>query len=627
MQISYIRTRKMTTPVLVGCSTPNRHNSFDVSNIDSEYDQHYSSLKNEGSKSLSLNIDTDLGRRTPSLSGRDSELDRLRREKISSYFLIERYKLYITYAIVFGLFGIIFAVCMGAWKIMEKDPSLKELRERMMKTPREGPRICSSAYPNLRPRVKTLENVGEKLLLTPLIEKGLLDEARDGALVTSIMQTDVSYSGYLTVNKTTNANLFFWFFVSKETRAPESPLLLWLQGGPGWSSLYGLFKENGPFLVGWDYDSHQPYLLRNEHSWHKDHNVLYIDNPVGTGFSYADNEKGYLTTDEEVAEALIEAIRQFMILYPKLVPEAVPPSTKFFAFGESYGGSYVLSLADQYLEYKDQNSPIIKDIYLAGVGIGSGFISPEDQALYADYVNSVGYVTENEMAYMKENDKRILESLKEGRFADAEGYSQRNLLYIVHSIMSMTNIYDHTSESNYLTNNEFMCFVDQDHVRKGIHVGDAKLWKGIEAAKFLNNTIMVSKKPKLERTLDRGVEVLIYNGNLDLIVHIPGTNKMINSLQFNGRQEFLNSKRSEFWVWNPDTERGELAGYITQGGGLFYATLKNAGHMTPISQPFRTHTLVSKFTHATDRHLDRFQKPDIVKANSRKLKSISDIHC
>uniref|UniRef100_A0A0K2TDY3 Venom serine carboxypeptidaselike [Nasonia vitripennis] n=1 Tax=Lepeophtheirus salmonis TaxID=72036 RepID=A0A0K2TDY3_LEPSM len=218
MQISYIRTRKMTTPVLVGCSTPNRHHSFDVSNIDSEYDQHYSSLKNEGSKSLSLNIDTDLGRRTPSLSGRDSELDRLRREKISSYFLIERYKLYITYAIVFGLFGIIFAVCMGAWKIMEKDPSLKELRERMMKTPREGPRICSSAYPNLRPRVKTLENVGEKLLLTPLIEKGLLDEARDGALVTSIMQTDVSYSGYLTVNKTTNANLFFWFFVSKETR-------------------------------------------------------------------------------------------------------------------------------------------------------------------------------------------------------------------------------------------------------------------------------------------------------------------------------------------------------------------------------------------------------------------------
>ncbi|CAB4065263.1 CPVL [Lepeophtheirus salmonis] len=557
----------MTTPVLVGCSTPNRHHSFDVSNIDSEYDQHYN-----------------LGRRTPSLSGRDSELDRLRREKISSYFLIERYKLYITYAIVFGLFGIIFAVCMGAWKIMEKDPSLKELRERMMKTPREGPRICSSAYPNLRPRVKTLENVGEKLLLTPLIEKGLLDEARDGALVTSIMQTDVSYSG-----------------------APESPLLLWLQGGPGWSSLYGLFKENGPFLVGWDYDSHQPYLLRNEHSWHKDHNVLYIDNPVGTGFSYADNEKGYLTTDEEVAEALIEAIRQFMILYPKLVPEAVPPN--------------------QYLEYKDQNSPIIKDIYLAGVGIGSGFISPEDQALYADYVNSVGYVTENEMAYMKENDKMILESLKEGRFADAEGYSQRNLLYIVHSIMSMTNIYDHTSESNYLTNNEFMCFVDQDHVRKGIHVGDAKLWKGIEAAKFLNNTIMVSKKPKLERTLDRGVEVLIYNGNLDLIVHIPGTNKMINSLQFNGRQEFLNSKRREFWVWNPDTERGELAGYITQGGGLFYATLKNAGHMTPISQPFRTHTLVSKFTHATDRHLDRFQKPDIVKANSRKLKSISDIHC
>eukprot|EP00096_Caligus_rogercresseyi_P002259 TRINITY_DN14334_c0_g1_i1.p1 TRINITY_DN14334_c0_g1~~TRINITY_DN14334_c0_g1_i1.p1 ORF type:complete len:317 (+),score=50.04 TRINITY_DN14334_c0_g1_i1:459-1409(+) len=316
-----------------------------------------------------------------------------------------------------------------------------------------------------------------------------------------------------------------------------------------------------------------------------------------------------------------------MILYPALVPEAVSGSTKFFAFGESYGGSYVLSLAEKYLELKDLNSPLIKELRLVGLGIGSGFISPEDQAIYADYVNTVGYVTQKEMEYLKENDRMILESLKEGRYAEAEGYSQRNLLYIVYSIMSMTNIYEHSFESNYLTNNEFICFVDQDHVRKGIHVGDAVFQRGVQSAIFLNNTIMVSKKPKLEHALDRGLQVLVYNGNLDVIVHISGTNKMINSLQFNGRQEFLNSKRKEFWVWNPETERPELAGYINQGGGLYYATLRNAGHMIPISQPLRAHSLVSEFTHVTDQHVDKFQKSEIIENSLKKLKSILDIHC
>nr|ACO14760.1 Probable serine carboxypeptidase CPVL precursor [Caligus clemensi] len=196
MQVSYIRTRKMTTSVIIGCSTPSRHNSFDVSNSPEKHDN-LSGIEQSGSR---------------------EELEKLRRERISSLFLIERYRLYITYAVIFGLFGIAFAVCMGAWKIMEKDPSLGDLRDRLLQTPREGPRICSSAYPNLTPREKSIEDVGERAHLTPLIDQGLLSEARDKSLVTSIMQTEVSYSGYLTVNKTTNANLFFWFFVAKETR-------------------------------------------------------------------------------------------------------------------------------------------------------------------------------------------------------------------------------------------------------------------------------------------------------------------------------------------------------------------------------------------------------------------------
>ncbi len=75
-------------------------------------------------------------------------------------------------------------------------------------------------------------------------------------------------------------------------------------------------QENGPYLVGWDSNTEKTFLLPNRHSWNANHNMLYIDNPVGTGFSFTDDEDGFATTDEEVAEYLIEAMRQFMLVYP-----------------------------------------------------------------------------------------------------------------------------------------------------------------------------------------------------------------------------------------------------------------------------------------------------------------------
>ena len=93
------------------------------------------------------------------------------------------------------------------------------------------------------------EDPGEPLFLTPYLETNQIDLARNLSQVH--LQSEysyLSYSGYLTVNKTCNSNLFFWFFPAKNGQV-DSPLLVWLQGGPGASSLFGLFSENGPIRV------------------------------------------------------------------------------------------------------------------------------------------------------------------------------------------------------------------------------------------------------------------------------------------------------------------------------------------------------------------------------------------
>ena len=89
---------------------------------------------------------------------------------------------------------------------------------------------------------------GGPLFITPFLENG--KDVKEIQKMAAIDHPDLKafpgYSGFLTVNKSTNGNMFFWYFPSASQPA-DAPVVLWLQGGPGASSLFGLFTENGPF--------------------------------------------------------------------------------------------------------------------------------------------------------------------------------------------------------------------------------------------------------------------------------------------------------------------------------------------------------------------------------------------
>ena len=162
-----------------------------------------------------------------------------------------------------------------------------------------------------------------------------------------------SYSGFLTVNYTSNSNLFFWYFPA-ENGNKSAPFILWLQGGPGSSSMYGLLKENGPFIADVD-KSGRPYIRTNPHRWTANHSVLYIDNPVGTGFSFTDSLDAYPNVVEESTEDLFIFLQQFLKMFPEL------QHCQFFPFGESYAGKYVPALAHRiHMENKKKNSKWLK---------------------------------------------------------------------------------------------------------------------------------------------------------------------------------------------------------------------------------------------------------------------------
>ena len=154
------------------------------------------------------------------------------------------------------------------------------------------------------------DDVGKPLYLTPFVDSGRIIEAREMSRVPSLLDgSDVeSYSGYLTVNKEFHSNLFFWFFPAENNRH-KAPVVLWLQGGPGASSLYATFYENGPFSI------KGTHLERRGHYWSQELNVIYIDNPVGTGFSYTEDDNGYACNQNDVGRDLYQAIIQFFQLF------------------------------------------------------------------------------------------------------------------------------------------------------------------------------------------------------------------------------------------------------------------------------------------------------------------------
>ena len=197
--------------------------------------------------------------------------------------------------------------------------------------------------------------------------------------------TGTSFSGYLTVNQTYNSNLFFWFFPSQNEHTSDTPVVLWLQGGPGTTSLFGLFNELGPIFI----DANGNIKLRPI-SWNENYHLLFIDNPVGTGFSFTRDDRGFALTEDDVARDLYECLTQFFRIYTNYA------SNPFYTSGESYAGKYVPAIT--YKIHAENLDPNVKvRINLKGMAIGDGVCDPINQYDYGDFLYQVRGIKDEKM--------------------------------------------------------------------------------------------------------------------------------------------------------------------------------------------------------------------------------------
>ncbi|XP_073110260.1 serine carboxypeptidase 1 isoform X2 [Elaeis guineensis] len=360
------------------------------------------------------------------------------------------------------------------------------------------------------------------------------------------------YAGYVTVDPEAGRALFYYFVESPQDPSTK-PLVLWLNGGPGCSSLgAGAMVELGPFGV----NSDGRTLYANIHAWNIVANVIFLESPAGVGFSYSNTTTDYeLSGDKRTAEDSYTFLVNWLERFPQY------KTRDFYMTGESYAGHYIPELASLILA----NNKIMNRtaINLKGVAIGNAYID-DDTNTRATYDYYWTHALISDEAYKEIRSKCTF---------SGQSYTPGCVSALTAADAEVGNIdyYDiyaplckDPSKTTHLTKLE----VDP--------CAGSYTWS------YLN-------LPEVQKALHANVTGLWYpwsrcSGDQDSVVPVTSTRYSIDMLG-------LGIESS----WRPWYIDGEVGGYVVGYKGLTFATVRGAGHMVPSYQPERSLTMISSF--------------------------------
>ncbi|CAL8110554.1 unnamed protein product [Orchesella dallaii] len=368
----------------------------------------------------------------------------------------------------------------------------------------------------------------------------------------------------------------------------KAPVLVWLQGGPGGSSLYGLFNENGPFVIDRDMNP----LLRST-SWSFTHNVIYFDNPVGTGFSFTDDDQGFARNEDQVAADLYSAITQFLTLFPEFAKQ------DFYVSGESYAGKYVPAISHK-IHQENQGSPKVR-VNLKGMAIGDGFTDPINMLNYGEYLHSVGLLDLSQKNHFQAEEDKAKNFIKNGSYVDAfkvideliDGDLSGHPSYYK-NCTGLDTYFNFMQDQEPTEFGYYATFVQLPATRKSIHVGNRNFSDlGSKVEMYLRDDMYRSESNLVVDLLDakENYKVLFYSGQLDIIVANILTENFLNNMNWHGSSNWFDAERK---VWKVG---GNVAGYAKVLDNLSYVLVRGAGHMVPSDQPKWAFDLINRFTY------------------------------
>eukprot|EP00249_Psilotum_nudum_P022285 c28455_g1_i2 orf=480-1808(-) len=399
-------------------------------------------------------------------------------------------------------------------------------------------------------------------------------------------------SGYLVVNQTSGARMFYAYYeaLSPEVEIGERALLLWLQGGPGCSGMVGNFYELGPWRVGEDLQLH-----RNAAPWNRLFGVLFLDNPVGTGFSIAPTLNDVPTEEDDVARDVYIALQGFFDRHRDF------RTRPFYVTGESYAGKYVPAVGSYILRRQSSNvirsrklaNEVSRPLRLDGVAIGNGLTHPEAQVLmHAPTAYFMGLIDEVQKSLVEERANTVV-SLIAKQYWNEAGLARDELLEYIKNVSGLATLYDVRRTRPYYTTVDGVDilseFLNKEEVKRVLKVKVPK-WESCSevVGQRMQNDIAKSTKDLVEYLLHR-VPVLLYQGQMDLRDGVASTEAWMQLIEWSEINSFFASEKK---VWVVDSI---LAGYVRSYKSLTHVVISNAGHFVPADQNYHSQLMIENW--------------------------------
>ncbi|KAG2123140.1 Alpha/Beta hydrolase protein [Suillus cothurnatus] len=387
-------------------------------------------------------------------------------------------------------------------------------------------------------------------------------------------------SGYIDVGK--NMSMWFWFFESRNS--PErAPFTLWLNGGPGCSSMIGLFQENGPCLVNADSNS----TILNPYSWNNLSNMIYIDQPIGTGFSYGTDA---VNSTESAAPFVWTA---FQVLFESQLFSKYA-SREFIFATESYGGHY----GPGFVTYFEERNALIANREIDAVPVvvsalminkqsisflnfatyapGYGQLQPDDvlKNISDSLYGPDGCVAQEKACYAAGNSTRSNKICR-----DADTYCGNN---VGGPAIGNYDSYDLRQNSSALFPPEY--YVDyllrKDVMEKiGAYVKyeecpDPPYEKFIKTGDDARTWL-----PQLSALANSGLKILIWAGDADIICNWLGGHASVLAMDWYGNETLHNTPFTNMTI------NGKPIAAVQNVDNFSFARVYAAGHEVPAFQP------------------------------------------
>ncbi|KAG5639177.1 hypothetical protein H0H81_006081 [Sphagnurus paluster] len=403
------------------------------------------------------------------------------------------------------------------------------------------------------------------------------------------------YSGYFDVAE--DKHLFFWFFESRSS-PKDDPLVLWLNGGPGCSSSTGLLFELGPCNIAEEgkNTTHNPY------SWNSNANIIFLDQPVNVGFSYADD--GTTVNNSPLAGKDVYA---FLELFLNRFPQY--SKQPFHIAAESYGGTYAPNFAN--VIYKENKKlelapiPQLKHINLASVILANGLTDPYTQmASVPDYVCEGPYPVYDDpqgpecqsLRAKIPTCQRLIKTCYQfnSRFPCVGATLYCNTMFAPLMQLGL-NPYDVRRKCDRSTDGD-LCYKQLLWVETWMNNPAHKAALGVNPeltfascnmdvnkAFVMQGDGMHNSAALLPELVNDGIRLLVYAGNAGT----QGNERWVEQLDSRFQSEFSSAKALP-WI---TAASGRLAGEVRSAGGagftagnVTFVTVFEAGHMVPYDQ-------------------------------------------